>query len=159
VIGNVLLGLVALVVGYLILNALTARFSKVGRLAVRLRNTRDDSIRKGLTEELVAMSRVKSMAGDAALVHLARLCLGDENQEIKEMAAKVLEEAEDRALFPLIGSLDSPGRYRACMLLERLADPRALPKLKAVASRANEHPNVRHVAIRAIQMIQAVHGR
>lgn len=155
--GKILIGVGVVVVAYFILNALMARFSKVGRLAAKVRYTRDDETRKRLVEELAAMGRSRSMSGDAALVHLATLGLGDQKKETRDIAYEVLKHAEERALLPLIGSLDHPGRYLVCMLLEGLAHPAALPKLQQVATRPNEDPKVRHAALRAIQMIQATH--
>ena len=153
-------GLAALGVAYLIFNALFARLSPGGRLAAKIRSERDDQIRKGLVEELVSMSKDESMRGDAALMRLASLCLGDSNKEIKELADNALEQAGPRALFPLIRALDSPpARYRACLLLEGLADPRARPRLQAVATNPKENPTIRHAAMRAIQMIQTLQGR
>ena len=167
-IGYALIGFAALLSAYLIFNALMARCSRVGRLAARIRATSDTTTRLALIEEMGAIARVRSMAGDAALVHLASLGLGDRDPAIQEYADEVFRATGERALVPLLGSLDSAGRFRVCLLLESLAStfPASgslfrfvLPRLESLAGRPDEDPVVRQAALRAIKAIEAVHGR
>jgi hypothetical protein len=165
---HALIGFAALLGAYLIFNAMTARFSKVGRLAARISSTSDGTARLALIEEMGATARVRSMAGDAALVHLASLGLGDRDPAIQEYADEVFRATGERALLPLFGSLDSAGRFRVCLLLESLAGafPASsslfrfvLPRLESLAARPDEDPVVRQAAARAIRAIDAAHGQ
>ena len=83
---TLLIGLGALIAGYVIFNSVVARFSKVGRLAAKFRRTSDDAARRLLVEQMAGIGKSASMSGDAALVHLAVLGLGDGNKDIKGIA-------------------------------------------------------------------------
>jgi hypothetical protein len=121
-------------------------------LAEQLRQSAGEAGRLGLVRELAGLN------SEPALFHLAGLGLSDPSPAVCRVAADALLAAGGRAVSPLIASLDAPGRMTACFLLGQIADRRALPALRNVASRACEDPRVRDQAVWAIRRILDVNG-